>query len=97
MKALKLFNGGDWDHRGGHLFIAAHSVKDCVDLVNSAYRKLKGYEDRLDIKICSVNEVNKYYHKDCWGNSMDNVTPDRGVWWAKDNGAGRHGKPERVI
>ena len=97
MKALKLWNGGDWDGNGGHLFIAAHSVKDCVELVNLAYRKLNGYESRTDIRVCSMNEVNTYYHKGCWGDGMDNVIPECGVWWAKSNGFGGHGKPERVI
>ena len=97
MKALKLFNGRDWDCRGGHLFIAAHSVKDCAELVSAAYRKVEGLENRLDCKICSVSEVNNYYSKGCWGNSMEGIVPERGVWWGKPNGCGGHEKPERIV
>lgn len=92
MKKLKLFNGRGWQC-DGHLFIAAHSVKDAADLSSQAYRKLRGLEDRLDIKATSISEINIYWSKNCWGRPMDGITPERGVWWQKE----RSEKPERVI
>jgi hypothetical protein len=78
---LKMYNGGDWGHQGGHLYVAATSVKDACNLVNEAYRKLKGYVDRPDIKILNLSYFNKYWVTGCWGKSMDGVVPERGVWW----------------
>ena len=34
MRKLRLFNGPDWDHSGGKLFVAAFNQKDAVELVN---------------------------------------------------------------
>jgi len=81
MKKLKLFNGRDWECRGGHLYVAAYSTKDAAELASAAYRKIKGYEDRPDIEATSVHEVRTYWNKGCWGNPMEGVVPERGVWW----------------
>jgi len=87
-KQLKIWNGGDWDRRGGHLYVAAHSVKDVCDLVNEAYRNLKGYKDSPDIKPFNPSYISKYWSPNCWGNAMDGITPERGVWWTpKENGS----------
>lgn len=95
MRKLKIFNGRDW-HCRGSLYIAAYSLKDAVDLVNAAYRKINGYEDRLDIHPTTICEAQKYWHKDCWGVPMNGVTPERGVWWTKEK-FGQESKPERII
>ena len=97
MKTLKIYNGSDWRHRGGHLYIAAYSLADAVRLVNEAYRKIHGYEDRPDINCVNVNYANNYWSKGCWGNSMDGITPERGVWHAKAIPGGLTEKPVRII
>lgn len=97
MRQLKLFNGRDWKCQGGRLYVAAYSAKDAIDLVNEAYRKLRGYTDRPDIRVVSVSELRTYWSKGCWGNSMDGVTPERGVWWGKEDGRGMALKPERIL
>lgn len=83
MKKLKLFNGRDWECRGGHLYVAAYSVKDAAELSSAAYRKINGLEDRTDIAATTISEVNVYWSKGCWGNDMNSITPERGVWWVK--------------
>lgn len=85
MKKLKLFNGRDWECRGGHLYVAAYSVRDAAELSSAAYRKTIGLEDRLDIVKTSISEVNVYWHKGCWGSSMEGINPERGVWWVRKN------------
>lgn len=98
MRKLKIFNGRDWDCRGGHLYIAAYSIQDAADLANEAYRKLNGYTDRPDITPTSAGEIRTYWSKGCWGNAMDGITPERGVWWVKKSyGPDASGKPERLI
>lgn len=96
-RKLKLFNGRDWHCKGGHLYVAAYSIKDCAELASAAYRLIMGYPERLDIMSVTVNEVNKYWHKDCWGTSMVGVVPERGVWWGKANGNGMAATPERIL
>ena len=81
MKALKLFNGRDWDCRGGHLYVAAYSIKDCAKLASEAYREVEGLEDRPEIEVVTVNEIRVYWSKGCWGNSMNGIAVERGVWW----------------
>ena len=97
MKTLKLYNGGDWRHRGGHLYIAAYSLADAVRLSNEAYRKFKGYEDHPDINYTSNDYARKYWNKGCWGIYMDGITPERGVWHGKEKAGGFAEKPVRII
>ena len=92
MRALKLYNSGDWDGSGGHLFVAAWSQQDAVALVNQAHKKLMGYDGNM-----SLGHFREYWNKGCWGNDMNDVKRERGVWWAKRVEGGWHGKPERVI
>jgi hypothetical protein len=80
-KKLKIWNGSDWDYEGGHLYVAAYSGQDAINLVNEAYRKLKGYTDRPDIKALKSSYFRTYWSPNCWGNDMDGITPERGVWW----------------
>lgn len=89
MRKLKIFNGGDWDHQGGHLFVAAHSLQDASNLISEAYRKIRGLQDRTDIRIMPVNFLRVYWAKDCWGNAMDGITPERGVWWGEKQWTGQ--------
>jgi hypothetical protein len=44
-KKLKIWNGGDWDHEGGHLYVAAYSVKDACDCVE--YGGLRRSADKI--------------------------------------------------
>lgn len=83
MKTLKLWNGGDWKARHGHLYVAAYSVKEACELCREAYRKVRpdAPEDYYPI---TTHELNVYFNKGCWGNPMDGVTPERGVWWSKE-------------
>jgi len=95
MKKLKLFNGRDWDCCGGHLYVAAYSIKDAAELASAAYRKIKGLENRPDIKMTTISEINVYWHKGCWGNNMNGISPERGVWWTeKEYGTP---KPVRIL
>jgi len=83
-KKLRIFNGrGHGKHDRAHFYIAAHSIKDCARLLMEA-----GGFNRLP-----VHEVNVFYAKDCWGNSMSEIVPERGVWVC----ATYNSKPERVI
>lgn len=92
MKTLKLYNGGDWKSEGGHLYVAAYSQKDCCDLVNEAYRKIQGYQNRPDIVCLTLSSMRIYWASGCWGAGMNGVPVERGVWWLKAWNA----KPEKI-
>ena len=99
-KELKLFNGGDWESQGGHLYVAAFSVIDAARLVVRAEIKIKGLNiDPLDKLLVGrvARDIKVYFAKNCWGNPMDGITPERGVWWAKAIPGGWAGKPERIL
>jgi hypothetical protein len=94
MRKLKLWNGCDWNSRGGTLYVCAYSWKDALDLANQAYRSIKGLVDRPDVAAFSMNYLKTYWCRGTWGTSMKGIVPVRGVWWSKkDFGV----NPERLI
>lgn len=60
--------------------VCAYSQKDAIDLINS----FSPYSS-------TVHELRNYW-SDCWGNSMNDIVPERGLWIEY-----QRGKPERVI
>ena len=84
-KKLKIANIGDWHHKGGSLYVCGFSQKDMLNLINEAYRKVRGLENRPDVTCFSLGYFRTYGSMDCWGNDMKNVIPERGVWWKKDS------------
>jgi hypothetical protein len=86
MKTLKLWNGrpygvlpaSQWND--AHVCIAAYSVADaqrvCIEAGMSAP---------------SASEIKEYFSP-CWGNDMDGVVRERGLWVTRRNVA-----PERIV
>lgn len=93
MKAreLKLWNGrcycvlpgSKWKKNGetGHVYVAAYSMADARRVCVEA-----GLFDP------GATEVSKYWNAGAWGNSMDGITPERGVWLQY----GYSGQPVRI-
>ena len=69
-KQLKIWNGRSHGHKyyRHHVYVAAYSIKQAAELVSAAC-----FDGRKD--LVSTSEIRVYYHKDCWGNSMDEITP----------------------
>ena len=83
-KKLKVWNGRGWgrsryNKKGEkirtpleewceHIHVCAHSKAEAVRIVNEVSRAL-----------ITVNEINVYW-SNCWGNSMDGIEPEVGVW-----------------
>lgn len=90
MKKLKLWNGrcydvlpkNQWrkDGQTGHVFVAAYSVRDIQQLCD-------------EHGLCKPTnyEVSVFWSAGCWGNTMEGITPERGIWLAYGPG-----KPERI-
>lgn len=74
---LKFWNGRWFKHQ--HLYIAAYSQVDAVALVAEVFPKAR----------FTLHEIQVYF-SNCWGNSMDGIERERGVWVQTDNN-----KPER--
>lgn len=72
---LKIWNGRGWGMRNTpeyveHCYVAAHSRADAVRLINE-----------LDPRAMMTDrEIKEYFAEGCWGNVMDGITPERGVW-----------------
>lgn len=76
-KKLILFNGrghGSKYGRGYHFYIAAYSYADASRLLTQA----------TGINTNWYRELKDYYCKDCWGNYMDGIIPERGLWVCKE-------------
>lgn len=52
-----------------HAFVAAYSIADAQRLVSE-------YTGRPT----SISEIKSYWSKNAWGNAMDGITPERGIW-----------------
>jgi hypothetical protein len=96
-KKLKIANIGDWSHRGGHLYVAGTSQKDMVVLLEQARCKVSGKEYDPSYHQTNIGEFRTYSSMGCWGNAMNGVVPERGVWWSKKENGCFEGKPVRVI
>ena len=85
---LKLWNGRTYSvlagscRSGAHLYIAAYSVADARRVCVEA-----GFNDP------GASEINTYWSKGAWGNAMNGVPVERGIWIQRDKAC----VPERVI
>jgi len=74
---LKMFNGRGQARRAkdgsskstGHVFIGARSAAEAVALMH-----LAGFED------FTRHELDVYFAKNCWGDNMEGIPLQRGVW-----------------
>lgn len=93
VKSLKIWNGGGcccrkyddprWTNlRDVHAYVCAHSRAD-------ARRVIQEYCGNLP----SDSEIEIYWSAGCWGNSMNGITPKRGLWLE----FGRNTRPVKVI
>lgn len=81
-KKIIIMNGRWYDN--GHIYIGAYSIADACRICGELTGRPSNHY---------IREINEYFSKGCWGNSMDGVTPERGAWLSKD---GRE-KPVRVL
>jgi hypothetical protein len=82
-KPLLLMNGRWGGRNQQHVYVAAYSKADADRLLQQA----------SGIPHSFMNEINVYFSKGCWGNAMDGITPERGVWVTDNWGDNR----ERLI
>jgi len=70
-KKIKIWNGRGYRNRE-HLYIGAYSKADACKMLNELYLvSSKSYWNR---------EITIYFSEGCWGNTMDGITPERGIW-----------------
>lgn len=69
MKKIKIFNGRWGIH--GHAYVGAYTQNHAVELLNKVHDG-QG--------LMTLSELNNYWSKGCWGNSMDGIEPQVGVW-----------------
>jgi len=88
-KPVKVWNGrGDYRELDGHLYVGARTKKEACSLVTRA-----GYFPKL-----SMNEFTTYWSP-CWGNPMEGITPEVGVWFTSKAEERKSSKavPRRIL
>lgn len=86
-KQLKIWNGrghGKFDKY--HIYVAAYSVKQACELIGKACE--------LGQPL-ATSEINKYYSKNCWGVTMDGITPTEPCVYVHKNYT--NDKPIKII
>jgi len=68
MKKIKIFNGR-WGTIG-HAYVGALSQKHAVELLN----RITGHG------LMTLSELQNYWSKGCWGDSMNGIKIEVGVW-----------------
>lgn len=91
-KQLKLFNGRSHGtiYKKHHVYVAAYSIKQAAELVSMACFG-KEHKD-----LISTNEINVYYSKGAWGNTMDGIVATEPCVYMSE-GIFEKSKPFRVI
>lgn len=108
-KTLKIWNGRGWGSRSydkdgnkvldetgreycDHVFVCAHSVAELIKICGEAINSEREYF----YNPLTRNEINTYWSKNCWGNSMKDVcdedNPEVGVWTQQ----GHDDTPKRI-
>jgi hypothetical protein len=77
-KTIKIWNGTDFNNRGGRIYIAAYTLKQAIEMVNKAFGKNErsGYTYAI---------AKRYWVENCWGNPMNGILPAVGVWHQEKN------------
>lgn len=73
-KKLKFWNGRGVNGNG-HIYVAAYSKADACKILTEA----TGYSKWN-------YELTTYFSEGCWGNAMDKIVPERGVWQTTNKG-----------
>jgi hypothetical protein len=83
---LKIWNGRGWDSAWlgrerrltgvEHWYGCAESKADLMRLFFQA-------DPRVPM---SLHEIKNYASEGCWGNTMEGITPERGIWVKRYNG-----------
>ena len=83
-KKLILFNGR-WSYRNQQtIYLAAYSMADACRICAELAGHNRGW----------YKEIKVYFHKGCWGNSMEGIPVERGAWVGP--AYGEKEKPVRV-
>jgi hypothetical protein len=72
MKKIKILNGR-WQNCLGHAYVGCYSYKQAIELLKQA-----GYQ------FITMSEINVYWSKGCWGNAMNGIEPQIGVWFQSE-------------
>ena len=80
-KPLKCWNG-NYNGSGSHVYICANSRADAGRLLVEYGASSRG-----------IDKYIKDYYSECWGNAMQGITPERGLWVVPFRSA----EPSRVI
>lgn len=95
--SVKIYNGRGWNCRGEHLYIGAKNRSHAARLMYDAYYAFHPELNKRPIDDLSFGrncrEIKDYFHEGAWGNSMEGIEPEIGVWYQEK----WNDKPRRLI
>lgn len=94
MDKLKLFNGRGFGGTG-HIYICATSRQHAARLYCQASQIVFNYKHTISKRQISqtAREIRDYFSPDCWGNAMEGIAAEVGLWYAKTD----RDKPTKII
>lgn len=85
-KKIKIWNGRYKER--DHVYIGAYSKTD-------ACRMLVELNPYTTVNHWS-REITVYFSEGCWGNDMDGIVQERGIWIVREEYTAEQTKPERI-
>ena len=100
MKTLKVWNGRGWGNQRrdkdgkiipdptgkeycDHAYVCANSRSHAVRMINEV----------VGHGAVSDSELKVYWHEGCWGNAMEGIEKEIGIWTIQEHGD----KPQRIL
>ena len=86
-REIKIWNGGGVG-RQEYLFIGAYSKSDACRMLTELYPYMNINQWRYKMDV--------YFSDGCWGNAMNGIIPERGIWLVQNEYTVEQTKPERI-
>jgi hypothetical protein len=86
-KIIKIWNGRGCKQQE-HLFIGAYSKADACRMLDEIYPPFG--------KSSWNREMTIYFCEGCWGDDMDGIVPERGIWLIQKQYTKKQTKPQRI-
>ena len=97
---LKIWNGRGWGSRRydkDRKYIPDPTGKNYCDCfyvcAKSRTHAIRLINEAIGYNYMSQSEAKNYWHEGCWGNAMEGIEKEVGVWTQQDYGD----KPKRII
>ncbi len=79
---MRVWNGRGFKSNGDSIYVAACSRREAARLLAMAANVQGNFQREVDDRDIGIwDRELKTYFSECWGNAMDGITPEKGVWY----------------